>query len=101
MGHYESPMGTQKRGPTRPDEGSQSAADRDLLAEPIKEKQKKSPAALELWMKRVHPIVKLSTHNATEAIKRIHKQITQFFSRRNTEQQKITKKTRRSLDRSS
>jgi hypothetical protein len=62
------------------------AADRNLLAEPIKAKQKKIPAALELWMKRVRPIVKLSRHDATEAIKRTHKQITQFFSRQDTEQ---------------
>jgi hypothetical protein len=54
------------------------AADRDILAEPIKEKQKKSPAALELWMKHIRPIVKLSTKDATEAIKHTHKQITQF-----------------------
>jgi hypothetical protein len=57
------------------------AADRNLLAEPIKFKQKKSPAALELWLKCVRPIVKLSTHDATEAIIRTHKQITKFFSR--------------------
>jgi hypothetical protein len=57
------------------------AADRDILAEPIKKKQKKSPAALELWMKCIRPIVKLSTHDATEAIKHTQKQITQFFSR--------------------
>jgi hypothetical protein len=49
------------------------AADRDLLAEPIKAKQKQNSAALELWMKRVRPIVKLSTHDATEAIKCTHK----------------------------
>jgi hypothetical protein len=62
------------------------ATDCDILAEPIKEKQKKSPAALELWMKRICPIVKISTHDATEAIKHTHKQITQFFRRRITEQ---------------
>jgi hypothetical protein len=57
------------------------AADRDILAEPIPIKQQKSPAALELWLQRVRPIVKLRTHDATEAIIRTHKQINQFFSR--------------------
>lgn len=33
------------------------AADRDLLAEPIKEKLQKSPDSLELWLKCTHPIV--------------------------------------------
>jgi hypothetical protein len=61
------------------------AADRDLLAEPIKEKAKKSPGALELWLKRAKSVVKLSTRDATEAIARTHERITTLFSRHKTQ----------------
>jgi hypothetical protein len=76
------------------------AADRDLLSEPITAKQKRSPNALELWVKRTRPIVKLSTKDAIAAIARTHNSITQFFSRRKKPIGTPTKQTRRSLDRS-
>jgi hypothetical protein len=76
------------------------AADHDLLAEPINAKQKKSPAALELWMKRVRPIVKLSTHEATEAINAPINKSPSSLTEETRSTPKITKKARRSLDRS-
>ena len=57
------------------------AADRDVIAEPLKQKEKHSPAALELWLDRNVPIVKLSTAAATTAITKTYKKITSFFSR--------------------
>jgi len=61
---------------------SMLAADRDIIAEPILQKEKHSPAALELWLDRNIPIVKLSTAAATTAITKTYKKITRFFSRK-------------------
>jgi hypothetical protein len=57
------------------------AADRDIISEPLKAKEGRSPAALELWLERNAPIVKLSTKAATAAIIKTHASITKFFYR--------------------
>ena len=59
--------------------GSMLATDRDIIAEPIHLKAKRSPAALELWLDSNIPVVKLSTAAATAAIVKTHKKITSFF----------------------
>jgi hypothetical protein len=56
------------------------ADDRDILAEPILRKSKRSSAGLALWLERNRPIVKLSTKDATAAIARTHRRITEFFT---------------------
>ena len=61
---------------------SMLSADRDIMAGPIFQKAKHSPAALELWLARNVPIVKLSTTAATAAITKTHKKITSFFRRK-------------------
>jgi hypothetical protein len=56
------------------------AADRDIIAEPIHKKSKRSSSGLSLWLERNRSIVKLSTKDATEAIARTHRRITEYFT---------------------
>ena len=60
------------------------AVDRDIIAKPILCIAKRSPAALELWLERNVPIVKLSTIAATTAamITKTYKKVTSFFRQR-------------------
>ena len=58
------------------------ADDRDIIAQPILAKAKRSPAALELWLDRNIPIVKLSTAAAAATIVKTHKKLTSFFRRK-------------------
>jgi hypothetical protein len=54
------------------------ATDRDIIAEPIHKKSKRTFAGLALWLERNRPVVKLSTKDATDAIARTHRCITEF-----------------------
>jgi hypothetical protein len=56
------------------------ATDRDIIAEPIYKKSKRSSSALSLWLERNRPTVKLSTKDATEAIARTRRRITERFT---------------------
>ena len=58
------------------------ATERDIIAEPTLIKAKRSPAALELWLDRNAPVVKLSNAAATAAIVKTHKKIASFFRRK-------------------
>ena len=55
------------------------AQDRDLFSEPLQKKLERHPASLELWLKRVIPVVKRSRQDASAAIRRTHHRITDFF----------------------
>jgi hypothetical protein len=68
------------------------AADHHLLAEPIKEKLKRSSRSLELWLQHSRPIVKLSRQDGTQAIQRAHKRIAEFFSRKKPKDKKPIEK---------
>jgi hypothetical protein len=58
------------------------AADRDTLALPLENCTKKSPAGLELWLRRTCTIAKLSKQDALAALKRTYKNITEYFKPR-------------------
>jgi hypothetical protein len=62
------------------------AADRDVLALPLETRMKKSPAGLELWLRRTYNIVKLSKQDAVTAIKCTHKTLTDYFQPKPTPQ---------------
>lgn len=61
------------------------AADRPLIDEPLTQKFKKSLRSLELWHKFTRPTIRLSTAEASKAIARTHKRITNFFTRKRPE----------------
>jgi hypothetical protein len=62
------------------------ADDRDVLALPLETRMKKSPAGLELWLRRTYSIVKISKQDAVAAIKRTHKTLTDYFHPKPTPQ---------------
>jgi hypothetical protein len=59
------------------------AADRAIFEQPIGQKLLQHPNRLELWLKRMKPIVKLSKHNAEATTRRTqHSQLTKYFRRK-------------------
>jgi hypothetical protein len=53
------------------------AADRDTLALPLENRMKKSPAGLELWLRRTCTIAKMSKQDALAALNQTYKNITE------------------------
>ena len=74
------------------------AADRDTLTMPIETRMKKSPAGLELWLRRTYAIVKVSKTDALAALRRTHKRLTDYFRPRPTTSQTLA--TTNTTDRS-
>jgi hypothetical protein len=56
------------------------ATDREIIAEPIHKKSKRSSSGLSLWLERNRSIVKLSRKDATEAIAMTHRRVTEHFT---------------------
>jgi hypothetical protein len=56
------------------------AVDRPMIDEPLTQKFKKSIGSLELWHKFTGLTIRLSTADASKAIARTHKCITNFFT---------------------
>jgi hypothetical protein len=64
------------------------AADQAIFDQPIGEKLLQHPNRLDLWLKRIKPMVKISKKDAEEMSRRTNSRLTQYFRRKRKKKDK-------------